>query len=185
MPASLENLTTEQLQESTRLLHTLLNSSDTRESTLRAIKKVNPAATIPEIDSKDAVLAAVAKESDERKKLEARLQERDIMDRIEKERVKVKSTYNLSDADVLEVEKLMVDKDAPIPSYAAAAKVYQASKQIAQPTTHLLKPNTFDMPEKSVWAPGIGNRMALNKIAIEEAYKAANEFRANGGKVPQ
>jgi len=35
--ASLENLTTEQLQESTRLLHTLLNSPDTREQTLRLI----------------------------------------------------------------------------------------------------------------------------------------------------
>lgn len=181
---SLEHLTTEQLQESTRLLHTLLNSADTREDTLRLIKKKNNV-SIPEIDSKDAVLAAVAKEAEERKKLEARLQEREIMDRIERERARVKSENNLTDADVAEVEKLMVDKDAPIPSYAAAAKVYRASKQIAQPTTHLLKPNTFDMPDKSVWSAGIGNRMNLNKIALEEAYKASNEFRANGGKVPQ
>jgi hypothetical protein len=182
MASSLENMTTEQLQESTKLLHTLLNSPDTREDTLRLIKKKN-GVPIPEIDSKDAVLAEVAKEREERKKLETRMQERDIMERIEKERAKVKQAHNLSDADVLEVEKLMVDKDAPIPSYAAAAKVYQASKQVAQPTTHLLKPNTYDMPEKSVWAPGIGNKQALNKIALEEAYKAANEFRAKGGAV--
>src|SRR3979490_119070 len=99
MPTSLESMTTEQLQESTRLLHTLLNSPDTREDTLRLIKKKNNV-PIPELDAKDSVLAAVAKEREERQKLEARLQERDIMDRIEKERAKVKQTYNLSDTDV-------------------------------------------------------------------------------------
>jgi len=178
---SLENMTTEQLQESTRLLHTLLNSSDTREQTLRLIKKKN-GVPIPEIDAKDAVLAEVATERAERLKLEARLQEREILDRIKEERVRVKEQNNLSDADVLEVEKLMIDKDAPIPNYAAAAKVYKASKQIAQPTTHQLKPNTWDMPEKDVWAAGIGNKMALNKIALEEAYKASNEFRSGALK---
>lgn len=184
MAGSLENMTTEQLQESTRLLHTLLNSSDTREATLRLIKKKN-GVPIPEIDAKDSVLAEVATERGERLKLEARLQERDIMDRIEKERAKVKAAHNLTDADVLEVEKLMIDKEAPIPSYAAAAKVYKASQQVAQPTPYQLKPNTWDMPEKSVWAPGIGNKQALNKIALEEAYKAMNEFRANGGASKQ
>src|SRR6266446_5285365 len=169
MPASLESMTTEQLQESTRLLHTLLNSPDTREDTLRLIKKKNNV-PIPELDAKDAVMGELKKEQDARIALEARLQERDIMERIAKEREKVKQTYQLNDTDVAEVEKLMVDKDAPIPSYAAAAKVYKASKQIAETTTHLLKPNVYDMPEKSIWAPGIGNKAALNKIALEEAY---------------
>lgn len=178
---SLENFSRESLEESTRLLRTLLNSPDTRESTLRLIKKKTGGA-IAEIDAKDAVLAEVETERNARLKLEARIQEREIMDRIEKERVRVKKDHNLSDADVLEVEKLMVDKDAPIPSYAAAAKVFQASKQIAQPTTHQLKPNTWDMPEKDVWAAGIGNKMALNKIALEEAYKASNEFRLGAAK---
>lgn len=178
--ASLENMTTEQLQESTKLLHTLLNSPDTRESTLRLIKR-KTGAPMPEIDAKDSVLAEVEKEREERKKLETRIQEREIMDRIEKERAKVKAANNLSDDDILAVEKLMTDKDAPIPNYAAAVKVYQASKQIGTPTTAQLNPKTFSMPEKDIWAPGIGNRMQLNKIALEEAYKAASEFR--GGKV--
>src|SRR5437879_436994 len=110
MPTSLESMTTEQLQESTRLLHTLLNSPDTREDTLRLIKKKNNV-PIPELDAKDAVLAEVAKEREARVKLEAQLQERDILARIEKERDKVKQSYQLTDADVAEVEKLMVDKD--------------------------------------------------------------------------
>jgi hypothetical protein len=181
MPDSLEHMTTEQLQESTRLLRTLLNSSDTREDTLRLIKKKNNV-PIPELDAKDAVMVELKKEQDARIALEQKLQERDITARIERERERVKSANNFTDADVAEVEKLMIDKDAPIPSYAAAAKVYKASKQMAEPTTHLLKPNTFDMPEKDIWAPGIGNRMALNKIALQEAYKAANEFRSGGGK---
>lgn len=177
--ASLENMTTEQLQESTKLLHTLLNSPDTRETTLRMIKH-KTGQVFPEIEGKDAAMKAIEGEREERKKLEARIQEREIMDRIEKERTRVKSDHKLTDADVLEVEKLMVDKDAPIPSYAAAAKVYVASKQVAQPTpAQLLQDRTWSMPEKEVWAPGIGNKMALDKIALQEAYKAANEFRTN------
>ena len=180
--ASLENMTTEQLQESTRLFHSLLNSPDTREATLRLIKK-KTGGVMPEIDAADTVRGEIAEERKARVALEQRLQERDIMDRIEKERARVKRDHQLTDADVAEVEKLMVDKDAPIPSYAAAAKVYKASKNVAEPTSALLKPKTWDMPEKDVWAAGIGNKMALNKIALEEAYKASNEFRAKAGAV--
>ena len=180
--ASLENMTTEQLQESTRLFHSLLNSPDTREATLRLIKK-KTGQVMPEIDAADSVRGDIAKEREARQALEARIQEREIMDRIEKERTRVKKDHQLSDADVAEVEKLMVDKDAPIPSYAAAAKVYKASKQVAEPTAGLARSTTYSMPEKDVWAPGIGNKMALNKIAIDEAYKAQQEFRSKGGAV--
>lgn len=184
MAVSLENMTTEQLQESTRMFHALLNSPDTREDTLRLLKK-KTGQVIPEIDAKDAVLQQVAVERDARLALEARIQERDIMERIEKERVRVKKEHNLTDADVQAVELLMTDKDAPIPNYAAAAKVYKASKQIAEPSSHMLKPNTWEMPEKDVWSPGIGNKQKLNQIALEEAYKAANEFRANAAVANQ
>lgn len=178
--ASLENFTQSQLEESTRLLRTLLNSPDTREQTLRLIKK-KTGSSIPEIDAADAVRGDIATERDARLKLEARLQEKDIMDRIRDERAKVTRDFDFTEADVSEVEKLMIDKDAPIPSYAAAAKVYKASKQIAQPTTHQIEPKTWDMPEKDVWAAGIGNKMQLDKIALTEAYKAAKEFRLNMG----
>jgi len=174
-------MTTEQLMESTKLFHSLLNSPDTREQTLRLIKKKS-GTSIPEIDAKDSVLAEVQVERAERQKLEARIQEREIMDRIEKERLRVKNDYKLSDSDVIEVEKLMTDKDAPIPNYAAAAKVYNASKQIAAPTSSALQPKTWDMPEKDIWAAGIGNKQQLDKIAINEAYKAMNEFRAGTAK---
>lgn len=179
--ASLENFTQSQLEESTRLLQTLLGSKDTRETMLRAIKKAT-GQVIPEIDARDAVMGEVEKERAERLKLEARLQERDILERIEKERSRVKTDHGFNDEDVKAVEALMVDRDAPIPSYAAAAKVYKASKQIAHPTTHQLQPKTWDMPEKDVWAGGIGNKMQLDKIALQEAYKAANDFRLNVGK---
>lgn len=180
MSESLENFTQSQLEESTRLFRTLLSSKDTRETMLRAIKKTT-GQSIPEIDARDAVMGEVEKERNERLKLEARIQEREIMDRIGNERRRVKTEHGFTDEDVKAVEALMVDKEAPIPSYAAAAKVYKASKQIAQPTTHQMHPKTWDMPEKDVWAPGIGNRMALNKIALEQAYKAMNDFRSMGG----
>ena len=179
--SSLENFTQAQLEESTRLFRTLLNSKDTRETMLRAIKKAT-GSVIPEIDAADSVRGDIAVERAERQKLEARIQEKDILERLEKQRAKAMTDNGLSESDMPEVEKLMTAKEDAIPSYSAAAKVYKASKQIAQPTTHQLQPKTWDMPEKDVWAPGIGNRLALNKIALEQAYKAANEFRGNAGK---
>lgn len=174
---SLENMTTEQLQESTRLFQTLLDSPDTRETTLRMIQ-AKTGKPIPEITARDSAFAAVKVEREAREKLEARIQEREIMERIRDERERVKREHKLTDDEVLEVEKLMIDKDAPIPNYSAAAKVFRAQQNVAQPTTSLLSPKTWDMPEKDVWAPGIGNKAALDKIALNEAYKAANEFRA-------
>ncbi len=178
---SLENMTTEQLQESTRLFQTLLDSPDTRELTLRMIQK-KTGKPIAELHVRDTAMAEIAKEREEREKLAARIQERDIRDRIKDERERVKREHQLTDQDMSAVEKLMTDEKAPIPHYDAAAKVYKASQTVAQPTTSLLTPKTWDMPEKDVWAAGIGNRQALNKIATEEAYKALNEFRSGAMK---
>jgi hypothetical protein len=42
--------------------------------------------------------------------------------------------------------------------------------------THIgAKPPVFEMPEKDIWKGGIGNKQALDKIALNEAYAAWNE----------
>lgn len=163
------------LEASDALFKTLLTSPDTREDTLRLMKRKNPNLILPEIDGSDRVLKAVAAERDERLKLEAKIQERDIRDRINAERVKVKDKHKLSDEDVLEVEKLMVDKDSPIPNYDAAARVFKASRTSAEPTSMQIASPTYDMPDGKIWAKGIGNTQTLNKIFMEEATKVINE----------
>lgn len=186
--ASLENMTTDQLLEfaqqtsaSHNLLNTLMNDPDARPFIQRRLKALNPKLVIPEIDAVDAVTAQIVAERGERLKLEQQLRERDVRDRLERERAKIKQTYGLSDADVIEVEKLMTAEHDPIPTYDAAARVYKASLMTAVPTAASLRAPTYDMPETEVWGKGIGNKAALDKIAVNEAWAALNDIRA--GKV--
>lgn len=179
---SLEDLSHEQLlahtqalQKSDDLFKTLLTAPDTRERMQRLIKEKNPNLVIPEIDATDRVMAAVAEERKEREKLEAKILERDVRDRIDSARDAIKAKYGLNDTDVLEVEKMMTDKDNPIPTHDAAARVYRASKTPSDPTPFQIQSPTYDMPDGKIWAKGIGNAGALNKIFLEEATKVLNE----------
>lgn len=186
---SLEDLTVDQLlarakqtEGSHALFEQLTRNPETREMLQRAMKKANPNLVIPEIDASDKVLAAVAEERKAREKLENEIRERDVRERIERQRAEVKSKYKLTDSDVTEVEKLMLDKENPIPTYDAAARVYVASRTPSTPTpASLAHDRTFQMPEKDVWGKGIGNPAQLNKIAMDEAYAAWGDIR--GGKV--
>lgn len=170
-----------QLQGSANLLQQLLGDPSTREVIQRKLKKDNPALAIPEIDAQDKVMAALEEEKKERQNLQKQMLERDVRERLEKARAAAKATYQLSEADMAEVEKLMTDAENPIPTYDAAARVFKASKATGTPTTADIRPPVFDMPEKDVWGKGIGNKAMLDKIAINEAYSALNDLRA--GKV--
>lgn len=179
---SLEDLTheqllahTQELQRSDNLFKTLLSAPDTRERMQRLIKEKNPGLAIPEIDAQDRVLAAVAEERKEREKLEAKILERDVTERINRARDTIKTKYKIDDAGVLEVEKLMTDKDNPIPTHDAAARVFIASRTAAEPTPMQISAPTYDMPDGKIWAKGIGNAGMLNKIFMEEATKVLNE----------
>lgn len=186
---SLEDLTTDQLLARARelegaetTLRALTSNPKTRETVQRALKTLNPNLVIPEIDAKDSVRAEIDTERQERIKLQNQIQERDIRERIEKQKASVKAQYRLTDEDMTGVEALMIDKENPIPTYDAAARVYLASRQSATPTPASFAPPTFDMPEKDVWGKGIGNKAALDKIAMGEAFNAWNEI--SSGKVP-
>ena len=186
MPKSLEDMLpgellehTRKLEESNRLFTTLVSDPETRAETLALVKRKNPTMAIPELDEKAARDAALAAERAEREKLEARVRDQEIRERLRNERERVKKDHGLTDEDLTAVEALMVDEKAPIPHYDAAAKVYKASRVEAKPSSSQLTANTFDMPDKNVWAKGVGNPMSLNKVFQEEAARAINEMRGN------
>lgn len=183
--ASLEDLTTDQLlarakqlESSATTLAALAANPETREGLQRLLKKANPNLSIPEIDAKDAVLGEVGKLTKSLEEMRNSMLERDVRDRIERERAAVRGKYHLNDADITEVEKLMIDKENPISSYDAAARVHLASRTSSTPSSISFSPPTYQMPEKDVWGPGIGNPAKLNRIALDAAYGAWNEIRS-------
>ena len=194
---TLEDLTVDQLlahakamEPRANLLNALTNDPATREAVQRLIKQKYPGASIPEIDSKDAVREEIKTEREARLALENRIREEEIRRRLTDQRQAIAAKHQLSEADVLEVEKLMTRELDPIPSYEGAALVYKASKVSALPTSSAFNPPTFELPETDTWGGGMmgnapgggGTRARLDRIGMNEAYKAMNELF--GGKVP-
>jgi hypothetical protein len=183
---SLEDLTLPQLLERTKklesdnaLFNKALNDPTTRTEQLALLKKSNPTLPIPELDVKAASDAALAAERGAREKLEKDVRDLQIQGRIDAERKRVMKEHGLSESDLLEVEKLMVDEKAPIPHYDAAAKVFKASRTQAEPSSSLIS-RQYEMPSKDVWGKGVGNKIELNKIAERMAYDAVNDLRRRG-----
>lgn len=186
---SLEDMTVDEIRAlaartlpAYRTLQQLTTNPETRETVQRAVKKLNPNLPIPEIDAADSIRALLKTEREERLAFQQGIIEKEMRGSLEAARASAISRYNLSEADVLKVQELMLDKDNPIPTYDAAARVFLASRESARPTPASFVPPVFTMPEKDVWGKGIGNKAALDRIALNEAYSAWSEISA--GKVP-
>jgi hypothetical protein len=186
---NLEDLTVDQLlahakstEGDATLLRTLTRNPATREILQAAIKQVAPNTSIPEFDAKQQIRAEIKAERDERLKLERSIMERDARDNVRERRQAIKDKYKLSDTDVTAIEQMMVDDKEVNWTHDAAARVYLASRQSPTPTPATFAPPTYDMPEKDVWGKGLGNRAALDKIAMNQAFEAWNEI--SSGKVP-
>jgi hypothetical protein len=187
----LEDLTTDQLlahakelEQRSAFFAQLTSDPKTRPMIQEAIKAKFPQVSIPELDAKREVLGKVDEQGKEIEKLRNQILERDVRERLEKEKSGVMERYKLSLEDMKGVEALMIQSDTnpnPIPSYDAAARVFRASRESAVPTPASFAPPTYEMPEKDVWGKGIGNKAMLDKIGLNEMFKAFNEVRS--GKV--
>jgi len=178
MSQSLEGLTVDQVYGFANLTNTLVNSPETREQFLNLVKIANPGLVVPEIDAKNQVLAELNQERKARLALEARIQEREIREGIERKKTEVQSKFGFSSGDMAEVEKVMLDEQ--IPNYETAAKYLKASRQVAEKSyNHTSGSPQVTMPDASVWKRGFGDGSALKQIALDEAYKAFSEIGSN------
>lgn len=164
------------------LYNTLMSDPSTRSEMLALTKKKYPTMVIPELDAKAEMESKLAEERAAREKLENDLREERVQRRMKEEKASALAKNRLSETDLPEIEKLMVE--GKIPDYNTAAELYSLRRAQATPTPSSMASPTFDMPEKSIWGKSIGNPAQLNKTAIELAVKASNEFRS-GKAVPQ
>lgn len=185
---SLEDMTVQELHgyaraagEKATLLDTLLANPETRKDALKLVKKSSPNMPIPELDAEAAADVKLAEERKERLALEVRVRDGEIRERIANERKRVMREHSLNDEDMVEVEKLMVDEKAPIPHFDAAVKVFKASLVQATPTSAALSAPVYTMPDDK-WKKGIGNRVELDRIALDTAYTAFNQITGRPGK---
>lgn len=129
----------------------------------------------------DPELAASRRHSKETQELRAQIEsleskqmEKEIRSRVDKERDAAQSKFKLSDDDMKEVSKLMVESG--IGNYEKAADYYRLQKQAAKPTSD----NIVD--HSSMTLPGdVGLYKNPIKWARDEAYKTISEIERNRG----
>ena len=138
---SLENLNDESRDELASLMKALAENPATRKEVLRLTKKVRPDVPIPELDIEDATTHAVSAANRRVEELEAKLRDRDALEELEKRRAKVLKNGLASEADIPEIEKVMLEKG--ITNHEAAAEYWQWMKQSAAPTPSGYNPNAM------------------------------------------
>lgn len=129
---SLEGMSPEAIHGLAILAKGLSQNEKTRGEFLRLTKAANPSLSIPEVDIPASMNVAMEAEREERRKLEAKIAEQEARENVRARRDSLMKTKGLTDADMAEVEKLMVDKQ--IPSHETAAEFLLAQRQSAKPT---------------------------------------------------
>lgn len=132
MDTSLEGLSQEAIIELAQIAKGLTDNPETRSSFLGLVKKTDPSMSIPELDIPERMYTVLAEERSKREALENKIMERDARDNVMNRREAIKKSKGLSDEDVAEVEKIMVEKG--ISNHDTAAEFMVAQRQSAKPT---------------------------------------------------
>lgn len=174
---SLEGMSPEAISGLALLAKGLTDNPDTRKDFLTLAKKGNPHMSIPEVDIPLHMNTALEAERAERMKLEKQILTDRVERDVEKRRENLKAAKGLSDADIAEVEKLMVDKN--IANHETAADFLLMSRKSAQPTPSFTGYGSQQVPKPDL--KEFGGNMA--QWARDQAAKTIHEIRNGAIKV--
>jgi len=130
--SSLENMSFEQRDELARLMQQLADTPETRKDVLRLTKKLNPNMNIAELDIEDNTNSAIAQMRAENEALKAKFAQKEAVENLENVRRNVVKKGLVSEEELPQVEKLMLDKR--IADHETAAEYHNWMKQAAVPT---------------------------------------------------
>jgi hypothetical protein len=167
---SLEDVSDSARDELAALSRRLSEDPATRKEFLRMTKKVRPDLPIPELDIEDRAMAISGAATKRVEQLEAKLAERDAVDNLQQRRNNlVKQGLVSSEADVAEIEKLMIEKS--IHNHETAAEYHRYMKQAAEPTPTGYNPNPMKQFDLSAF------RKNPIQAARDTAAQALRDFR--------
>lgn len=129
---SLENLSLEQRDELAGLMQQLADTPETRKDILRLTKKIRPGLNVPELEIEDNTNSALQQMRAENEAIRAKLQQKEAVENLEKIRHNVVKKGLVSEDEIPEIEKLMLEKK--IADHETAAEHYRWMKQAAVPT---------------------------------------------------
>ena len=167
---SLEDVSYEARDELASLARKLSESPETRADFLRLTKKVRPDVSMPELDIEDRTNSMLQRSEARVASLEAKLHERDAIEKLERRRSDlIKNGFVSDSAEIQEVEKIMIEKS--ITNHETAAEYHKWMKQAATPTPTGYNPNPMRQIDLSAF------RKNPVQAAREVAAQAMTEFR--------
>jgi hypothetical protein len=171
--ASLEDLTPEARDELAMLARGLAENPATRKDFLRLTKRAKPDMPIPEIEIEDSTNRAMQASEDRVRQLEAKLQEKEAREELDRRRQKLMKNGKISDeSEIEQVEKIMLEKG--ITSHETAADYHRWMKEAAVPTSSAFNMNVIDDTARTTLAAYWKNPKVA---ARDEAFKALSELR--------
>jgi hypothetical protein len=174
MPVSLEGMTPEAIADLAALAKGLSENPKTRGQFLGMMKQADPNLAIPEIDIPNRLSAAVKPHLEKIEKLEREGQERAMRDMVNERRSNLIKNKGVSEKDIPEIEKLMVEKG--IQNHDTAAEFYLSQKNSAAPT-----PSAFSQP--SIPRPDLKKMgLNINQWSRNEATNAIADIIKNRGR---
>jgi hypothetical protein len=169
---SLENLSLEAQAELAALAKSLAEDPKTRRQFLQLTKQVRPDVPIPEIEIEERTSAVLEQANSRVESLEAKLRQKDAKEELQRRRNNLKEKQLASsDEDIVEIEKLMIDKG--IANHETAAEYHSWMKQASTPT-----PSQFPQPVMSKFNTQDYMKNPVG-AARDAAHQALAEFRKN------
>ena len=169
---SLENLSLEAQAELAALAKSLAEDPKTRKQFLQLTKQVRPDVPIPEIEIEERTNAVLETANKRVESLEAKLRAKDAKEELERRRNNLRTKQLAdSDADIADIEKLMIEKG--IANLETAAEYHSWMKQAAAPT-----PSQFPQPVMSRFNTQDYMKNPVG-AARDAAHAALAEFRKN------
>ena len=169
---SLENLSLEAQAELAALAKSLAEDPKTRKQFLQLTKQVRPDVPIPEIEIEERTNAVLETANKRVESLEAKLRAKDAKEELERRRNNLRTKQLAeSDADIADIEKLMIEKG--IANHETAAEYHNWMKQAAAPT-----PSQFPQPVMSKFNTQDYMKNPVG-AARDAAHAALAEFRKN------
>ena len=164
MSVSLEGLTPEAIADLAVALKSLTDNPKTRRQTLALMKQSDPTLNIPEVDIPMQLNGILQQNEQRMAKMENSLNEERLRNEILSRRNAVVKKGIVSEDEVAEVEKLMLEKG--ITSHETAAEFYASQKKSATPTPAQFGQPLISQPDLKVMGGDI------NQWARSEAGKA-------------
>ena len=175
MAVSLEGMSAEAIADLAALAKGLSENPKTRPGMLRLMKDADPSLSIPEVDIPANIGAAVKPHLDRIAKLEREGNERAIRDQITERRASLIKNKGLTEADIPEVEKLMIEKG--ISNHDTAADFLLSQRNSAQPTPSSFSQPAIPRPDMKAMGGNIG-AWARNEATTAIADIIKNRGRA-------